>query len=140
MPMIGLLALVLWTIMYTAQVLLAFGTAYRKTKHGGDNGATLFGWLFIHSIAALVPGLEIAFWQASKKLDNSSAGTPNTGTAIKTKTPSSSTNFTNEKQVENDKGDDGLKVFAFFAIALLLFVIAYIATVASSPTGLARYR
>ena len=42
MPMIGLLALVLWTIMYTAQVLLAFGTNNHEELPRAPQGALSF--------------------------------------------------------------------------------------------------
>lgn len=54
--------LVLWQIISVIQGILSYGTAYRLTKNGGDNGVALFGWFFILSIASIVPGLGIYLW------------------------------------------------------------------------------
>ena len=51
-----------WLIFYAIQYFLAYGTAYRVTKNGGDNGLSLFGWLFVFHLAANVPGLGIFLW------------------------------------------------------------------------------
>ena len=51
----------LW-ILIVVQSFLAYGTAYRLTKNGGDNGVALFGWFFVLSLAAMVPGLGIYLW------------------------------------------------------------------------------
>lgn len=53
---------IIWYVVYAVQMLLAFGTAYRLTKNGGDNGIALFGWFFVLNLAALVPGLGIYLW------------------------------------------------------------------------------
>ena len=55
-----------WTALYYIQSFLALGTAYRKTKANGDNGVSLFGWLLVYGLAALVPGLGIYLWDKSK--------------------------------------------------------------------------
>lgn len=52
----------LWGCITFIQSFLAFGTAYRLTKRGGDNGVALWGWLFVHGIVAAIPGLGIYFW------------------------------------------------------------------------------
>ncbi len=44
------------------QHFLAYGTAYRLTKNGGDNGVSLFGWFFLLELASLIPGLGIYLW------------------------------------------------------------------------------
>ena len=52
----------LYAACYAVQYYLAFGTAYRRTKRGGDNGPVLFGWLMVYWLAALVPGLGLYLW------------------------------------------------------------------------------
>ena len=52
----------LYYIVITVQMFFSYGTAYRLTKRGGDNGVSLFGWLFVMNLAALVPGLGIWLW------------------------------------------------------------------------------
>ena len=54
--------LVLWQIISVVQSILSYGTAYRLTKNGSDNGVSLFGWLFVLSLASMVPGLGIYLW------------------------------------------------------------------------------
>jgi len=61
----GALILFAWYILTIVQSFLAYGTAYRYTKNGGDNGASLFGWLFLLQLAALIPGLGIYLWKSS---------------------------------------------------------------------------
>jgi uncharacterized membrane protein YhaH (DUF805 family) len=53
---------VLWQIISVIQSILSYGTAYRLTKNGGDNGVALFGWFFVLNLASLVPGLGIYLW------------------------------------------------------------------------------
>jgi hypothetical protein len=53
---------ILWIAITTVQELFSYGTAYRLTKKGGDNGVSLFGWLFVMSLASAVPGLGIYLW------------------------------------------------------------------------------
>ncbi len=55
----------LYTACYAVQYYLAFGTAYRRTRRGGNNGLALFGWLIVYSLAALVPGLGFYLWVRS---------------------------------------------------------------------------
>ena len=55
--------LILWQIIVAVQVALSYGTAYRLTKNGGDNGLALWGWLFVMSLISMVPGLGFYFWQ-----------------------------------------------------------------------------
>lgn len=58
--------LVLWYIIFVVQSILAFGTAYRLTKYGADNGFALFGWLFVLNLAAIIPGLGIFLYSKNK--------------------------------------------------------------------------
>jgi len=59
----------IWGVITIVQTFLAYGTAYRLTKRGGDNGVSLFGWLFLHQLAATVPGLGIYLWHKYKEDD-----------------------------------------------------------------------
>ena len=59
----------LWYISIGIQNLLNYGTAYRLTKAGGDNGASLFGWFFLLGLASLIPGLGIYLWYKYKDSD-----------------------------------------------------------------------
>ena len=52
----------LWEIISAVQAILSYGTAYRLTKKGSDNGVSLFGWLFLLSLASMIPGLGIYLW------------------------------------------------------------------------------
>jgi len=52
----------LWHVIMIVQMFFGYGTAYRLTKNGGDNGVSLFGWMIVVSLAALVPGLGIWLW------------------------------------------------------------------------------
>ena len=54
--------LVLWYLITAIQVFFAYGTAYRLTKNGGDNGVSLFLWLLVMTLAASIPGLGIYLW------------------------------------------------------------------------------
>ena len=54
--------LILWYIAYGVQILLAYGTAYRLTKKGGDNGISLWGWMFLLNLASAIPGLGFYLW------------------------------------------------------------------------------
>lgn len=56
-----------WMICYWVQLFLGFGTAYRYTKKGGDNGLALFGWMFVFNCAAFIPGLGFFFWNKTRK-------------------------------------------------------------------------
>ena len=56
-------------VFYVVQVIMAYGTAYRYTKRGGDNGVALFGWMLAFTFAALIPGLGIYLWRKSRKYD-----------------------------------------------------------------------
>lgn len=53
---------VLWQLTVLVQSFLAYGTAYRLTRDGGDNGVSLFGWLFLMGLVSMVPGLGIYLW------------------------------------------------------------------------------
>ena len=58
--------ILLWYVCTFVQSLLGIGTAYRLTKGGGDNGVSLWGWLLLMNLAALVPGLGFALWNANR--------------------------------------------------------------------------
>ena len=51
--------LLLWELIFIVQSFFAYGTAYRLAKNGGDNGVSLFGWMFALEFASLIPGLGI---------------------------------------------------------------------------------
>lgn len=51
-----------WWLFYVIQMFLAYGTAYRCTKKGSDNGAALFIYLIGFSFAALIPGLGLHYY------------------------------------------------------------------------------
>lgn len=70
--LVGLLVSVIffaWYVLIIVQGFFAYGTAYRKTKANGDNGVSLFGWLLVYGLAALVPYLAIYQWKKSKRED-----------------------------------------------------------------------
>ena len=54
--------LILWQLIVIVQSFFAYGTAYRLTKNGGDNGVSLFGWFILLELASLIPGLGIYLW------------------------------------------------------------------------------
>lgn len=54
--------IILWQLIVMVQSFFAYGTAYRLTKNGGDNGVSLFGWFFLLELASLIPGLGIYLW------------------------------------------------------------------------------
>ena len=56
------MVVVLWKIISVVQSFLSYGTVYRLTKNGGDNGVSLFGWFFVLNLASMVPGLGIYLW------------------------------------------------------------------------------
>ena len=58
---------ILWYIVTIVQHFLGYGTAYRLTKKGGDNGVALFGWILAMGIVALIPGLGIYLWIKCKE-------------------------------------------------------------------------
>ena len=51
------------------QCLLGYGTAYRLTKEGSDNGVGLFLWIFAMTLVAIVPGLGFFIWNKYKNID-----------------------------------------------------------------------
>ena len=59
------LLLILWYIVTMIQLFLGYGTAYRYTKSGGDDGFSLFGWMIATSFAAIIPGLGYYMWKTS---------------------------------------------------------------------------
>jgi len=46
-------------IIWIVQNFLNYGTAYRLTRKGGDNGVALFGWMLALGFASIIPGLGI---------------------------------------------------------------------------------
>ena len=58
----SVLVMFVWHIVVMVQMFLGYGTAYRLTRSGGDNGVALFGWFFVMGLASLVPGLGIYLW------------------------------------------------------------------------------
>lgn len=69
MGALGSFLLIIWYIFLIIQEFFAYGTAYRQTKMGGDNGVALFGWLLVYSFAAMIPGLGIYLWHKSKDMN-----------------------------------------------------------------------
>ena len=59
--------LIIWYIITIVQEFMSYGTAYRLTKNGGDNGVALFGWFLLMSFASAIPGLGIYFWYKYKE-------------------------------------------------------------------------
>ena len=53
---------IVWAIIFVLQVFLAFGTAYRCTKNGNDNGVGLFIYLLGFIFAAIIPGLGLHYY------------------------------------------------------------------------------
>ena len=64
----GILIFGLWYLVMLVQVFMGYGTAYRLTKKGGDNGVALFGWVFVISLASLIPGLGIYLWVKNREV------------------------------------------------------------------------
>ena len=58
-----------WICIAVYQACLGYGTAYRLTKQGGDNGTALIGWLLVTGLAALVPVLGFYLWTRYKNID-----------------------------------------------------------------------
>lgn len=52
----------IWFVLFVIQAFLAYGTAYRCTKKGNDNGFGLFVYLIGFTFAALVPGLGLHYY------------------------------------------------------------------------------
>ena len=63
---IAIVIVYVWYAVTIIQSFLGIGTAYRKTKYGGDNGVALWGWMIVFSIAAFIPGLGIYLWNKNK--------------------------------------------------------------------------
>ena len=59
----------IWYIVGFIQMMLGYGTAYRLTKNGGDNGVALVGWLVITNLASLIPGLGFYLWSRNRDAD-----------------------------------------------------------------------
>lgn len=62
----GLLVLC-WEVLVIVQIFLGYGTAYRLTKRGGDNGVALCGWFIVMTLASYIPGLGIYLWLKHKE-------------------------------------------------------------------------
>jgi len=58
--------LIPWYIITIVQSFFAYGTAYRFTKKGGDDGVALCGWSIVFGFASFVPGLGIYLWYKYK--------------------------------------------------------------------------
>ncbi|GFH41696.1 hypothetical protein Hs30E_02470 [Lactococcus hodotermopsidis] len=65
-----ILLFTIWYVLTIVQIFFALGTAYRRTKRGGDNGVALYGWMFVYALASMVPGLGIWLWLKSKDDQN----------------------------------------------------------------------
>lgn len=52
----------IWFVFFVIQLFLAFGTAYRCTKRGNDNGVGLFIYLIGYFFAALIQGLGLYYY------------------------------------------------------------------------------
>ena len=70
---------VVWAAVYSVQMFMGYGTAYRMTKRGGDNGVALFGWMIVFALAASVPGLGIYLWIKNKEPVNTRPAQGNYG-------------------------------------------------------------
>ena len=64
----GGLLFILWQLTIAVQGYMGYGTAYRLTKANGDNGLSLFGWLLLTNLAALIPGLGVWMWLKFRNL------------------------------------------------------------------------
>ena len=67
LAIVGFLGL-LWYVITIVQLFFAYGTAYRLTRNGGDNGVALWGWFFVMSLASMIPGLGIYLWIRYKNI------------------------------------------------------------------------
>ena len=68
--------LVLCYICIFIQGVLSYGTAYRLTRNGGDNGVSLFGWFLLLGFAGCVPGLGIYLWFRYRDLGEAAKYSP----------------------------------------------------------------
>ena len=57
--------ILLWYLVGIVQSFFNYGTAYRLTRRGGDNGVSLYGWLLAFGFASCIPGLGYYFWRKS---------------------------------------------------------------------------
>ena len=57
-----------WYAIVIVQSFFSYGTAYRYTKRGGDNGISLFGWLLALGFASLIPGLGFYLWHKNRDI------------------------------------------------------------------------
>lgn len=58
--------LLLWGVLFTVQLFLGYGTAYRLAKRKGDNGVSLCAWMALLGFAAMVPGLGFYLWKKGR--------------------------------------------------------------------------
>ena len=65
---------ILWYITVIVQSFFGYGTAYRLTKRGSDNGVALFGWMLLMQLVALIPGLGIYLWKKYRDDDDHGSG------------------------------------------------------------------
>jgi len=63
----ALVIFIVWNVIVFVQGILAYGTAYRKTKKGGDDGVALFGWMIVYGFAAIIPFLGYYLWKKNKE-------------------------------------------------------------------------
>lgn len=68
LPVIAIVVYAVWYVIFMVQGVLAYGTAYRLTKRGGDNGVALFGWTLVIGLASIVPGLGIYLWIRNRRI------------------------------------------------------------------------
>jgi len=47
-------------------MFFGYGTAYRLTRDGGDNGVALFGWMILMNLVSLIPGLGFFLWHKNR--------------------------------------------------------------------------
>lgn len=59
---IFVVAMGVWFLFVIVQYFLSFGTAYRATKKGNDNGFGLFIYLIGFGVASVIPGLGLHYY------------------------------------------------------------------------------
>jgi len=70
----------LWYAIYLVQVIFSYGTAYRYTKNGSDNGVALWGWMLLCSLASAIPGLGLYLWYKSREDSYNNRNVPKSNT------------------------------------------------------------
>jgi len=58
----------LYYVIVIVQGFFSYGTIYRLTKNGGDNGIAMFGWSVAISLASAVPGLGMYLWYRNRDI------------------------------------------------------------------------